>query len=91
MPQSRPHSKKDAHGNELEDAKLKLQKSIASYRSEPNKNCISSLDRLTELMENLAIVTTQLARNDFGARKSVEAATSAAKGQKGHEPTTKKD
>jgi flagellin-like hook-associated protein FlgL len=42
---------KGAQGRELEDAKLKLQKAIASYRSEPNKNCISSLDRLTELID----------------------------------------
>jgi hypothetical protein len=72
-----------------EDAKPKLQKAIASYRSEPNKNCISSLDRLTELMENLALLTTHLSRNYVGVRKSVEGATSGAKGQKDHRPTTK--
>jgi hypothetical protein len=36
-----------AHGPELEDARLNVQKSIASYRSLPNKNYMSSLDRLT--------------------------------------------
>ncbi len=66
-----------------------LQKTIASHRSEPTKNCISSLDRLTDLMENLALVTTQLARNYVGVRKSVEGATSGAKEKKDHGPTTK--
>jgi hypothetical protein len=68
-----------AHGPELEDAKLKFQKAIASYRSEPNKNYISSLGRLTELMENLANLTTQLSRNYVDMKKSPDGATSGAK------------
>ena len=34
-----------AQGPELEDAKQNVQKAIASFRSEPNKTYISSLDR----------------------------------------------
>ncbi len=52
-----------ARGTEVEDAKRKLQKAIALYRSEPNKDCTSALERLTELMEDLALVTTQLSRD----------------------------
>jgi len=76
-------------GPELEDAKLKLQNAIASYRREPNKNYISSLDRLTELMESLAILTTQLSRSHVGVTKSLEGATSGAKGQKDQGRRTK--
>jgi hypothetical protein len=78
-----------AQGPELEDAKLNVQKVIASYRSEPNRNYISSLERLTELAEKLAILTTQLSRNYVGVRKSVEGATNVAKGQKDQGPTRK--
>jgi hypothetical protein len=78
-----------AQGAELEDAKLNLQKAIASYRSQPNKNYISSLDRLTELMENLALLTTQLSRNYVGMRKSLDGAASGAKGQNDQGPRTK--
>ncbi len=69
-----------ARGRDLEDAKLKLQKAVASYRSDPNKNCISALERLTELMENLALVTTELSRYYVGAGKGVEGAGRGAKG-----------
>jgi hypothetical protein len=77
-----------AQGAELEDAKLKVQKAFASYRNEPNKNYISSLDRLTELMENLTLLTTQLARDYVAVRKSLEGAGSGAKAQKNQGPTT---
>ena len=78
-----------ADGPELEDAKLKFHKAIASYRSEPNKNFISSLDRLTDAMEDLALLMTQLSRKSVGASKSPESATGAAKGQSDRGPTTK--
>ena len=61
-----------ARGRELEDAKLKLQKAVESYRSDPNKNWISALERLTELMESLSLVTTQLSRAYVGVGKSGE-------------------
>ena len=78
-----------ARGPELEDAKLNIQKAIASYRSQPNKNYVSSLDRLTEAMENLALLTTQLSLKYVGVRKSREEATSVVKGQKDQGPTAK--
>ncbi len=78
-----------AHGPELEEIKLKVQRAIASYRSEPNKTYISSLNRLTDAMEDLALLTVQLSRKSVGARKSPEAATGAAKGQTDRGPTTK--
>jgi hypothetical protein len=78
------------HGPELEDLKLKVQRAIASYRSEPNRTYISSLNRLTDTMEDLALLTTQLSRKYIGAKKSPQAATGDAKGQKDH-PTTTKD
>src|SRR5271170_5133077 len=49
-----------AQGTELEEAKQNIQKIIASVRSEPNKSYISSIDRLHELFENLALLTTEL-------------------------------
>ena len=78
-----------AQGPELEDIKLKVQRAIASYRSEPNLTYISSLNRLTDAMEDLAILTVQLSRKHVGAGKSPEAATGAAKGQTDRGPTTK--
>ncbi len=76
-------------GPELEDMKLKVQRAIASYRSEPSRTYISSLDRLTDAMESLALLTAQLSRKYVGARKSPEAATGGAKGQNDRGPTTK--
>jgi hypothetical protein len=78
-----------AHGPELEEIKLKVQRAIASYRSEPNMTYISSLNRLTDAMEDLALLTTQLSRKQVGANKSPEAATSDAKGHTDRGPTTK--
>ena len=86
---SRPPSKTSAQGPELEDLKLNVQRAIASYRSEPNKTYISSLDRLTEAMENLAVLTTQLSLKYAAVQKSLERATSVPKGQKDQAPRTK--
>ena len=71
-----------AQGPELEDLKLKVQSAIASYRSEPTKNYIATLDRLTDAMENLALLTTQLSLKYAAVKKSLEGATGGAKGQK---------
>jgi hypothetical protein len=70
-----------AQGTELEDAKQNVQKIIASFRSEPNKTYISSLDRLEELMENLSLLTTELSLNYVNLRKSLESSTTVAKQQ----------
>ncbi len=78
-----------AQGPELEGLKLKVQTAIASYRNEPNKTYISSLNRLTEAMENLAVLTTQLSLKYAAVQKSLERATSVPKGQKDRAPRTK--
>ena len=61
-----------AQGTELEETKQKIQQVIASLRAEPNKTYISSLDRAAELMENLALLTTELSLDYVGLRKSLE-------------------
>jgi hypothetical protein len=70
---------KGAQGPELEEYKQNIQKVIASYRSEPNKTYISSLDRLAELMENVALLSTELSVNYLGLRKSLESDTAVNK------------
>jgi len=70
-----------AQGPELEDAKLNVQKAITSFRNEPNKTYVSSLDRLTELMENMALLTNQLSLNYVNVRHSLESATKVAHDQ----------
>lgn len=70
-----------AQGPELEDAKQKIQLAIESYRKEPNKNYISSLDRLIELLENLSLVDAELSANEAALRNNLESATSVAKEQ----------
>ena len=59
-----------AQGPELEDAKQNVQKAISSLQSEPKKNFISVLDRMTELMESLSLLTTELAVNYVGVRRN---------------------
>ncbi len=54
---------------ELEDAKAKVQTIVTSYRNEPNKNFISTEDRLVELLENLTLLSTQLSANYVGIRR----------------------
>lgn len=70
-----------AQGTELEETKQRIQQIAASFRSEPNKTYISSFDRVAELMENLAVLSTELSLNYIGLRKSLEQATSVAKTQ----------
>src|SRR5262249_55650938 len=64
---------------ELEDAKQNVSRLIASLRSEPNKTYISTLDRMSELMENLALLTTELSLNYESVRKNLESATDVHK------------
>ncbi len=78
-----------AEGPELEELKLNVQRAIASYRSQSSKNFISSLGLLTEAMENLSLLTTQLSLKYVGVKKSIEEAASVAKGQKDQGPKTK--
>jgi hypothetical protein len=66
---------------DLEEAKARAQQIAASYQAEPNKNLISSLDRLKDLLRALAMLDTSLASNYANVRKSLESAdrTNAAK------------
>jgi hypothetical protein len=68
-----------AEGAELENAKLGVQKAIASYRNEKTKTYIGSLDRLTELSENLAAATADLSREYVRVRKNLDEGAGAAK------------
>jgi hypothetical protein len=70
-----------AQGPELEDAKQNVQKAIASLQSEPKKNYISAIDRMSELMDNLSLLTTELALNYVNVRHSLESSTGVAKQQ----------
>jgi chromosome segregation ATPase len=78
-----------ARGRDLEDVKLKVQRAIALYRSEPNRTYISSLERLTDAMENLALLTTQLSLKYSTLQKTLEGGASVPKGQKDQAPKTK--
>jgi hypothetical protein len=66
---------------ELEDAKAKVQTIVTSYRNEPNKNFISTEDRLVELLENVALLSTQLSANYTGVRRGLESSNTNAKQQ----------
>jgi hypothetical protein len=70
-----------AEGKDMDEALGRVQTIIGSYRSEPNKNFISTVDRLAELMENVTLLNNEMSSNYQGVRKSLEATTSVAKGQ----------
>jgi len=65
-----------ANGPELEDAKAKVQQIAAAYSSEPGKTYIASLDRLIQLMKNLALVTTQVSLNYTDVKRNLESSNS---------------
>ena len=58
-----------------------MQKAIASLQSEPKKNYISAIDRMSELMDNLSLLTTELSLNYGNVRHNLESATGVAKQQ----------
>ncbi len=64
---------------DLEEARTRVQTIVNSYLTEPNKNLISTLDRLTELLENISLLSTEMSSNYLGLRKSLESTTSVAK------------
>jgi hypothetical protein len=70
-----------AEGKDLEDARTRVQTIVNSYQSEPNKNFMSTLDRLTELLENVTLLSTEMSANYVGMRKNLESTTAVAKGQ----------
>ena len=57
---------------EIEEIQGKITQLIASYKSEPNKNYMSALDRLTELFENISMQLTELSLNDVDIRHTLE-------------------
>jgi hypothetical protein len=64
---------------DLEEARTRVQTIINSYQSEPNKNFISTLDRLTELLETTSLLSTEMSANFVGLRNSLESTTKVAK------------
>ncbi len=68
-----------AESKDLEEARARVQTIVNSYQSEPNKNFLSTLDRLTELLENISLLSTEMSSNYLGLRKSLESSTSVAK------------
>ena len=68
-----------AESKDLEEARARVQTIVNSYQSEPNKNFISTLDRLTELLENISLLSTEMSSNYLGLRMSLESSTSVAK------------
>jgi len=70
-----------AQGPELEDAKAKVQTIVNSYRNEPNKNFISTQDRLVELLENVTLLNSEVSANYVGLKRSLESSNTNAKQQ----------
>jgi hypothetical protein len=68
-----------AEGKDLEEARARVQTIVNSYQSEPNKNFMSTMDRLTELLENVTLLSTEMSSNYLGLRKGLESTTSVAK------------
>jgi hypothetical protein len=70
-----------AQGQELTDARDKVQQLIQSFRSEPNKSYMSALDRFAELFENLSLLTTELSLDYVDTRRTLEAVNRVNKEQ----------
>jgi hypothetical protein len=68
-----------AQGTELEDTKQNVQRLAASIRAEPNKTFISVMDRMSELMHNLEMLTTELALNYVSVRENLASSTDVKK------------
>jgi peptidoglycan hydrolase CwlO-like protein len=68
-------------GQELQDVRDKIQQIVQSYRSEPSKTYISTLDRISELMQSLSLLSTELSLNYKDLRDKLEGATNVAKQQ----------
>ncbi|MBV8488077.1 MAG: hypothetical protein JO161_07340 [Planctomycetaceae bacterium] len=66
-------------GKDLDEAKARVQTIISSYQSEPNKNLISTIDRLTELLETTSLLCSEMSSNFVGLRNSLESTTKVAK------------
>jgi len=63
-----------ATGPELQDAKDKLQQISNAYLTEPNKNYISSMNRLKDLLKDVAVIDQEISRNYTTLKRSLESA-----------------
>lgn len=70
-----------ASPQEVQDLQDKVNQAIAAFKAENNRNYISSLDRLTETMENLSLLTTAMGVNYVELRHALESATNVTKKQ----------
>ncbi len=70
-----------AQPQEIQDLQDKIKVGIQSYRGETTHTLIASLDRLTELMVDLSMLTTETGANYLELRHTLEAATSVTKEQ----------
>lgn len=67
-----------AQGPDLEDAKARVQQIAAAFKSEPNKTFLSSMDRMTDLLKNLSMLSTQLSVNYTQVKRNLEGSSEAA-------------
>jgi len=63
-----------ANSPDLQDVVTRTQQTAAAYLNEPNKNDISSLARLTDLLRSQVMLTTALSQNYLDVRRNLEAA-----------------
>jgi peptidoglycan hydrolase CwlO-like protein len=65
-----------ATGPELEDAKAKVGQISSAYMTEPNKNYISSMSRLKDLLKSLVLLDLEVARDYAALKKNLESTNS---------------
>jgi len=65
-----------ASGPELEDAKIKVQQISNAYLTEPNKNYISSLSRLKDLLRTMVLLDLEISRDYSAVKKDLESTNS---------------
>jgi hypothetical protein len=63
-----------AQGAELQETKDTVQRLAAAYRSDPNKTYISALDRESDLLKNLSLLSARMAVNYVDVKRSLESA-----------------
>ena len=63
-----------ASGHELDEAKSKVRQLTNAYMADPNKNYMSSLARLTDLMKSLTALTTRMSFNYVDVKRGLEGA-----------------
>jgi peptidoglycan hydrolase CwlO-like protein len=65
-----------ASGPELDEARTKVQQISSAYLTEPNKNYISSLSRLKDLLKTFVQLDLEIARNHTALKKNLESTNS---------------